>query len=200
MEGVAEIFTQGMFLVDFLPVLRHIARWTPGAEFQRKAAKWRIDTMALKDVPWQSDLMNHGPYPSIATKMLDCISHLEGEAHAREEIIAKNVCGAAYAAGADTTVSALHVFFLAMILYSTRTCSGERRRSWKRSLGRQDCQSLRINSVSVTSPRYARNVYDGSQSFPSFFLTEVWPSTSMKAAGSLQARCSPERMGDSSQP
>ncbi|OCH93698.1 cytochrome P450 [Obba rivulosa] len=49
--------------------------------------------------------------------MLERISHLNGEAHAEEELIAQNVAGTTYAAGTDTTASTLYTFFLAMLLY-----------------------------------------------------------------------------------
>ena len=40
-EGVSEAGVPGAFLVDLLPVLKYVPSWFPGAEFKRKAARWR---------------------------------------------------------------------------------------------------------------------------------------------------------------
>ncbi|EMD37520.1 hypothetical protein CERSUDRAFT_73399 [Gelatoporia subvermispora B] len=53
--------------------------------------------------------------------LLERVSCLEGEAYAQEEEIAKNLSAAVYAVfvpgGIDTTVTVVHCFFLAMVLY-----------------------------------------------------------------------------------
>ena len=36
MEGVSVALTPGTFLVEYLPFLRHIPEWLPGASFQKK--------------------------------------------------------------------------------------------------------------------------------------------------------------------
>ncbi|OCH89273.1 cytochrome P450 [Obba rivulosa] len=115
-EGAAEGFTPGAFWVDFLPFLKYVPAWVPGAEFQRKAARWKVDALALKDLPWDQTVMD-GQYMPVAAKLMERFAHMSGQARAQEEEIAKNVAGLAYGAGADTTVSTLHSFFLAMTLY-----------------------------------------------------------------------------------
>jgi len=115
-QGVVEGFTPGKFWIDFLPVLKYVPAWMPGAGFQRKAAKWKVDALALRDVPWDNAVRD-GLYTPVSVKLTERMSHLSGEAHAEEEKIAKNVAGLAYGAGADTTVSTVHSFFLAMVLY-----------------------------------------------------------------------------------
>ena len=40
LNGFAEAGIPGSFLVDYLPFLKHIASWMPGAGFKRKAAYW----------------------------------------------------------------------------------------------------------------------------------------------------------------
>ena len=40
-EGVSAAGVPGAFLVDLLPVLKYVPSWFPGAEFKRKAARWR---------------------------------------------------------------------------------------------------------------------------------------------------------------
>lgn len=40
-EGIAMTGTLGQFLVDFLPILRHIPAWIPGAGFRRKLSFYK---------------------------------------------------------------------------------------------------------------------------------------------------------------
>ena len=50
LTGSAEAGIPGSFWVDFLPILKYVPSWFPGAGFQRKAARLRegINTMAEK--------------------------------------------------------------------------------------------------------------------------------------------------------
>ncbi|EMD38834.1 hypothetical protein CERSUDRAFT_63783 [Gelatoporia subvermispora B] len=117
MEGVIDGFTPGHFWVDFLPFLKYVPAWMPGAEFRRKSAKWRVDALALKDDPWNATVTD-GPFTPMAVKLMERMSHLHGEAYAEEEEIAKNTAGVAY--GGATQIcrtSTLHSFILAMALH-----------------------------------------------------------------------------------
>ncbi|EMD39030.1 hypothetical protein CERSUDRAFT_81801 [Gelatoporia subvermispora B] len=117
-QGAEEALIPGSFLVDFLPTLKYVPAWMPGALFKRKAAEWKRNAMAMRNVPWQNvsaALDSHKP--CIGASMLERISHLIGSEHAGEEEVAKNVAGTTYAAGSDTTYATLHIFFLAMVLY-----------------------------------------------------------------------------------
>ncbi|EMD33662.1 hypothetical protein CERSUDRAFT_87014 [Gelatoporia subvermispora B] len=116
MEGLAIGFNPGAFWVDFLPILKYVPAWMPGAGFQKKAADWKISVMATKELAWAHAARDNVD-ASIAANIAERISHLEGKELAEEMDVAKNVCGVAYAAGIDTTVSTLHSFFLAMLLY-----------------------------------------------------------------------------------
>ena len=50
LNGAAQAGIPGAFWVDFLPILKYVPSWFPGAGFQKKAARWReaINTMAEK--------------------------------------------------------------------------------------------------------------------------------------------------------
>ncbi|OBZ67581.1 O-methylsterigmatocystin oxidoreductase [Grifola frondosa] len=52
-QGPAKAFVPGAFWVEYMPILRHIPAWVPGAGFQKKIAKWRADSIALNEVPFQ---------------------------------------------------------------------------------------------------------------------------------------------------
>jgi len=116
MEAFSEGFNPGTFWVDFLPILKHVPAWMPGAGFQRKAAEWKVSTTAMKELTW-AHASKDGSSPAIAARLSERISHLEGQAYAEEEEVAKNICAVAYAGGIDTTVSTMHSFFMAMVLY-----------------------------------------------------------------------------------
>ncbi|OCH91434.1 CyP450 monooxygenase [Obba rivulosa] len=104
LEGSTDAVAPERYWVNYIPLLKYIPAWVPGAEFQRKAVRVRVDAIATKEMSW-NNITRAGPYKSLAIKLLERISHLDGEAYAQEEDVAKN------------TVSALHCFFLAMTLY-----------------------------------------------------------------------------------
>ncbi|KAI0751762.1 cytochrome P450 [Daedaleopsis nitida] len=52
-EGSIEGLVPGKFLVEFLPFLRHIPTWIPGAASQRLFSKWIAAGDRLKNVPYE---------------------------------------------------------------------------------------------------------------------------------------------------
>ncbi|EMD39781.1 hypothetical protein CERSUDRAFT_112052 [Gelatoporia subvermispora B] len=114
LEASSEAFTPGAFWVDFVPALRYIPAWVPGADFQRKAARWLLDQLAVREEPWRAMVKE---VPSISLKILERISDTDDTAYAEGERIAKCITAAAYEGGADTTSSTVTSFFLAMARY-----------------------------------------------------------------------------------
>ncbi|KAI0647812.1 CyP450 monooxygenase [Trametes meyenii] len=114
MEGVALGMTPGAFLVEYLPFLRYVPQWVPGAGFQKKLTKWRDASHTMVDLPFEEakSTMRRDPLSSIVGTMLSS----SGASGADEEL-AKNVAAIAYAGGADTTISTFQTFFLAMSLH-----------------------------------------------------------------------------------
>lgn len=51
-ESVCQATLPGAFLVDMLPILRHVPEWMPGAGFQRKAKEWKKLTDAVHQEPF----------------------------------------------------------------------------------------------------------------------------------------------------
>ena len=49
LEGLAQAFVPGAFLVDVLPLLQYVPAWFPGAGFQRTFARWREATVRMKE-------------------------------------------------------------------------------------------------------------------------------------------------------
>ncbi|CAL1702358.1 unnamed protein product [Somion occarium] len=108
------VTTPGAFLVDVLPVLRYLPSWFPGAGFQRIASEWREDLRQMADIPYElvKQKMREGAaLPSFTSRLL------ESEKLTREkEFNIKWSAASMYSGGADTTVSAIYSFFLAMTL------------------------------------------------------------------------------------
>ncbi|KAI0667766.1 CyP450 monooxygenase [Trametes maxima] len=114
MEGVALGMAPGAFLVEYLPFLRHIPQWVPGAGFQNKLTKWRDASHAMVDLPFEEAkvIMRRDPWSSVVGTILS-----SSGASSIDEELAKNVAAIAYAGGADTTISTFQTFFLAMSLH-----------------------------------------------------------------------------------
>ncbi|OCH96215.1 cytochrome P450 [Obba rivulosa] len=118
-QSVAATTNAGSYLVDILPILQYLPDWFPGAEFKKDAARWRV---------WVHDLL-HKPFDAVAERVsrgdsLECVAtslietfSKNAEDKAYTEKIIRETLGSMYIGGADTTVSALGSFFLAMVLH-----------------------------------------------------------------------------------
>ncbi|KAI0325277.1 cytochrome P450 [Cubamyces sp. BRFM 1775] len=108
----------GAYLVDYMPFLKHIPSWFPGATFKRQAAEWRKATDAMVEVPYKAvrQAMDEGKAsPSMIVSLLHELNEETDKSH--KETIISGVAAAAYTGGSDTTVSAIGSFFLAMLMY-----------------------------------------------------------------------------------
>lgn len=54
LEGAAEGLVPGAFWVDYLPILKYVPLWMPGVEFRRKAEKWKMSILALREAPFEA--------------------------------------------------------------------------------------------------------------------------------------------------
>lgn len=109
----------GAFLVDFLPILKYIPEWFPGAGFKKfaRVAKQGIDNSIT--LPFQhvkgSLQANVATAPSLVSTCLKGLSDLNDDG-VDEEMI-RSVGGIVYLGGEDTTAAAIKSFFLAVTLY-----------------------------------------------------------------------------------
>ncbi|KAI0684085.1 cytochrome P450 [Cytidiella melzeri] len=116
MDTLKVSITPGAWLVDLVPALRYIPSWFPGAKFKREA-KWMNQLVQdMAEVPFvltKEAISNHADLPP--NLISDC---LEGKTLDPEnEFYVKWAAASLYSGGADTTVSAIHTFVLAMVLY-----------------------------------------------------------------------------------
>ncbi|TDL20083.1 cytochrome P450 [Rickenella mellea] len=105
--------TPGAWLVDLLPILRYIPDWMPGAWFKRTAKKWHKTLKDMTDKPHafvRHQMASGTAIPSYTSTLLEMNPDAEGE------FTIKWSAQSLYAGGADTTVSALYGFYLAMVL------------------------------------------------------------------------------------
>ncbi|TDL26036.1 cytochrome P450 [Rickenella mellea] len=115
MEDFALASHPGSFAVDFIPWLKYVPSWFPGAGFQSQAKIWRQHVDDMKDIPYKmvKKQIASGNYTfSFASHLLDSKSEIPPDV----EDMYKWVITGVYGGGADTTVSAIAAFFLTMVL------------------------------------------------------------------------------------
>ncbi|CAK5282463.1 unnamed protein product [Mycena citricolor] len=94
----------GTFWVDFFPALQHIPEWFPGAKFKRDGAVWRKMARQMVDAS--------GEAPSSIVS--ESVRTMSDSSFYNEETV-KNSAATLFLGGADTSVSALQTFVLAML-------------------------------------------------------------------------------------
>ncbi|KAJ7142216.1 cytochrome P450 [Mycena epipterygia] len=108
--------TPGRFLVDSIPLLKHVPEWFPGADFKHKAKKWKQLGRTLMAVPLaevKRQLASGAAHHSFTAENLQNLSE-SGDQYYDEETI-NGTAASMYLAGSDTTVAALSTFVLAML-------------------------------------------------------------------------------------
>ncbi|KAK5174015.1 uncharacterized protein LTR77_001095 [Saxophila tyrrhenica] len=106
----------GAWMVDVIPALRYLPDWVPGTAFKQTAREWKATFMDLAERPLSlvkrqmAENSHGGSY----------VSNLYGKAGdtvtAEEEERIKWSAAALYTGGADTSVSTMSLFFLAMVV------------------------------------------------------------------------------------
>ncbi|KAJ7648773.1 cytochrome P450, partial [Mycena polygramma] len=117
LNAMAATGNRGSFLVDSLPFLKYIPESFPGAGFKRQAREWAEAVDAMPIVPYEFVKTSRAAgtaKASIASRVLDEIED-SGEDQETKELVLRNVLSACY--GAQSTVSALGTFILAMVMY-----------------------------------------------------------------------------------
>ncbi|KIM77529.1 hypothetical protein PILCRDRAFT_825308 [Piloderma croceum F 1598] len=117
-ESISIAAEPGAFLVDFLPALKYVPAWFPGAGFKRKAKAWRKLSQSMLKDPYQMTkrkILEGTARSSMMTDLVEQHTVQYGCIDGEEDIAA---CAAiTYTGGTDTTVSAISSFLLALVLY-----------------------------------------------------------------------------------
>ncbi|KAJ7460263.1 cytochrome P450 [Mycena latifolia] len=115
-DTVALATMPGRFLVNSFPSLKYVPSWFPGARFKRQAKEWSKTVHAMRDLPFAETKrqMESGIAPRSFT-----VEHLEGlrdkDVYYQEDDV-KATAATMFAGGADTTISSLGTFVLAMLV------------------------------------------------------------------------------------
>ncbi|EIN03788.1 cytochrome P450 [Punctularia strigosozonata HHB-11173 SS5] len=123
LKELVQVLTPGAYLVDSLPLLRHIPDWLPGAGFKRVAARMRRHREELVDTPFLrvKEQLAHGTAkPSFTASLLE----QPGVTSADEDFI-KAAASIIYTGGSDTTIPNAHSFFLAMTLHPSAQATAQ---------------------------------------------------------------------------
>ncbi|PYH90001.1 cytochrome P450 oxidoreductase OrdA-like protein [Aspergillus ellipticus CBS 707.79] len=105
------------WLVDFIPKLKYVPTWFPGAEFAKIARRYKKNVTDFSSIPYEfvkQQMRSSSLAPSFLSNLL---RDNPVEPGTEEENTIKWSVASLYAGGADTTVSALASFFLAMALF-----------------------------------------------------------------------------------
>ncbi|KAF8139522.1 cytochrome P450 [Mycena galopus ATCC 62051] len=116
MKKLTGSFFPSAAAVNTFPILRYLPSWMPGAGFQHFAAECHQLTEEMRKVPF--DFVKQNMRDGVDAKSVVARLLKANQAHDRySEVAIQEAAATAYAAAADTTVSTLASFFLAMTVY-----------------------------------------------------------------------------------
>ncbi|VDB87895.1 unnamed protein product [Peniophora sp. CBMAI 1063] len=118
MEGFSRASEPGAFWVDYMPFLRYIPAWVPGARFQREAAQLNTEREMLYEEPYRwtkAQTLGGNATPSMVSGLIS--SKQEASLQESDEELIMAVAASLYSGGADTTHATLNSLLLAMSLY-----------------------------------------------------------------------------------
>ncbi|KAF8139506.1 cytochrome P450, partial [Mycena galopus ATCC 62051] len=111
-KKLSESFFPGAVAVNTFPILQYLPSWMPGTGFKRFAAECRQLTEQMRRV--QFEFVKQNMHDGVETNAV--VARLL-EVDRYDDVAIQEMAATAYAAGADTTVSALASFFLAMAVH-----------------------------------------------------------------------------------
>ncbi|KAK0223381.1 cytochrome P450 [Armillaria fumosa] len=120
MEGARIAGNEGTFVVDYIPSLKYLPRWFPGASFLNLAHVWSQDVWNMKQSPFEytSESLASGHAPSsFVSENLTKLKQSGVPENATHLEIIRDTAGVAFGAGTDTTVSVVLSTMLAFLLY-----------------------------------------------------------------------------------
>ncbi|RXW15361.1 hypothetical protein EST38_g10493 [Candolleomyces aberdarensis] len=116
-HAVAKAGVPGAFLVDTFPLLKYVPAWFPGASFQRKAREWHKLARATLELPYAAAKKGLETGTATVSVVSTCLQKIaegtEDDAFTEETI--RGTAATLFAAGADTTVSAIASCILGLL-------------------------------------------------------------------------------------
>jgi hypothetical protein len=80
LNGIVEAGIPGAFLVDLIPILKHVPDWFLGAGFKRKASRWRRVNAEVAEKPFQFVTEQVVTSPSLFFPLVNYLSQKNGTA------------------------------------------------------------------------------------------------------------------------
>ncbi|KAF8198529.1 cytochrome P450 [Pholiota molesta] len=117
-DSITQAAISGAFLVDFIPMLKYVPEYFPGAGWKKKVKAWRKIQEDFRELPFQAtltDMASGVARASFTSVSLASLDPAIDTAHQTEVI--KDTAGIVFGAGADTTLSGIHTFFAAMLCF-----------------------------------------------------------------------------------
>ncbi|KAJ7169194.1 cytochrome P450 [Mycena crocata] len=120
-HALSEAGVPGKYLVDSIPLLKYVPSWMPGAKFKRDAKEWKKLALDMRNVPFaetKRQMASGNAPPSFAGDCINALNAQDSYKGSDSYYTERTISGTAatmYVAGADTTVSALGTFVLAML-------------------------------------------------------------------------------------
>ncbi|KAF2119330.1 cytochrome P450 monooxygenase [Lophiotrema nucula] len=117
LEQFSEAAVPGKWIVDVMPRLESLPGWLPGVQFKETATLWKKTTTAMVEEPYayvKQRMASRSNDVSYVSKMLE---QYDSDPSPEDEHAIKWTAATLYGAGADTSVSTLTSFFLAMSAY-----------------------------------------------------------------------------------
>ncbi|KAL8912991.1 MAG: hypothetical protein Q9171_002122 [Xanthocarpia ochracea] len=109
--------------VNTFPFLKHLPEGLPGTSFKKTAREWSKLVHTMLDVPYafvRQEMAKGTHRPSYVSSLIEQDKDNDGEAvkldASREDVI-KKTAAVMYGGGSDTTVTSIHAFILAMVLF-----------------------------------------------------------------------------------
>ncbi|KAI3326205.1 cytochrome P450 oxidoreductase OrdA-like protein [Xylariaceae sp. AK1471] len=117
LEQFAASTVPGVWLVDIIPALRYIPEWIPGARFKKTAKEWKATLRETIEKPlrFTKQRIAAGDYENSYAS--DFYKNKGENLSSEDEHLLKWSALSLYGGGADTSVSTLACFFLAMTLH-----------------------------------------------------------------------------------
>jgi fumagillin biosynthesis cytochrome P450 monooxygenase len=121
MENFSSAFVPLSWAVDVVPQLRYLPEWLPGMGYKKVARAWYRLNRAVWDTPFslvQRQMAVGANRPSYVSSLLAKLAdNTDGKLSRRDENMIKETAAILYGGGADTTISTLNSFILAMLLF-----------------------------------------------------------------------------------
>jgi cytochrome P450 len=119
LKQFSDAVVPGKWAVDILPFIEHLPEWLPGSGYKKTARYYKKTTADVVDIPYRfaRERMSSGDQrTSFVSKAVEQAMR-EGTLDAETEHAIKWSAASMYTGGADTSVSTMAAFFLAMSMF-----------------------------------------------------------------------------------